>query len=116
MGTDGLVYIDPFTVTVKKFEMNLIGSSSITIGINELKMIRFNYQEYEGNTVTEAVSANTNAVTINRVYSSYIEIKSNGIEGITTTVTITGRDNNGAEGCHVTSMVYQERTLMCSPS
>ena len=103
MGTDGLVYIDPFTVTVKKFEINLIGSSSITIGINELKVIRFNYQEYEGNTVTEAVSANTNAVTIDRVQNSYIEIKSNSIEGITTTITITARDNNGAEGCHVTS-------------
>lgn len=105
MGTDGLVYIDPFTVTVKKFEINLIDSSSITIGINELKIIRFNFQDYEGNIVAEAVSANTNAVTIDTVQRSYIYIKSNSIEGITTTVTITGMDNDGAEGCHITSAI-----------
>ena len=105
MGTDGLVYIDPFTITVKKFEVVISGGLSISMGTNELRNIYYSYEDKEGPIfVAQVTSSNTNAVTIEDYYSGYyVTIASGSIEGITAAITITLKDNDGEEGCHVAS-------------
>ena len=107
-GTNGIVYTDPFAITVKKFDFRSINTSSIALSIHENKIIDgIYYQDNNGDIVLEAVSANTNAVTVRTLHKSCAIITAGNIGGFSTTITLTAKDNNGAEGCHVVTRTIQ---------
>ena len=99
-GTNGIVYIDPITIIVKRFDFT-IDFSSITLNVYETKNIYFDrYQDKNGDIVLEAVSANTNIVSVELDYTK-VSFSAGTIGGISTTVTLTAKDNGGAEGYHI---------------
>ena len=107
-GTNGIVYTDPFAITVKKFDFKNINTSSVALSIHENKIIDgINYQDSNGNVVLEAISANTNAVTVRTPRNSCAIITASNIGGISTTVTLIAKDNGGAEGCHIVTRTIQ---------
>ena len=104
---DKLVYSDPFVITVKQFVFCDFDTFSIELGVRETRAIQVEYQDNDGNVVLEATSANTNAATV-ITYDDYcVYVTAGNVGGISTTVTITVKDNNGNEGCHIATRTVQ---------
>lgn len=104
---DKLVYSDPFVITVKQFDFCDFDTFSIELGVRETRAIQVEYQDNDGNVVLEATSANTNAATV-ITYDDYcVYVTAGNVGGISTTVTITVKDNNGNEGCHIATRTVQ---------
>ena len=106
-GSNGIVYIDPFTITVKKFEfMNL--NTSIVLNTCETKRISLYFQDANGKAVLTGAASDNTSIADATVYNGSNAIISAGtIGGISTTVTLTAKDNNGNEGCHVATATIQ---------
>ena len=105
-GTNGIVYTDPFAITVKKFDFNEL-NTTITMNVRELKSISLSYQDNLGKVVLEATSANANIATVTTRNEKQVIITAGNICGISTTVTITAKDNDGNEGCHIVTRTVQ---------
>lgn len=104
---DKLVYSDPFVITVKQFDFCDFDTSSIELGIRETRDIQIRYQDNNGDVVLEAISANTNAATL-EIYDNHdVYITAGNIGGILTTVTITAKDNDGNGDYHIATRTIQ---------
>lgn len=102
MGSNNeLIYTDPFTVTVKKFEVTL-SQEKIAITPNSYSdnPIRIITTDANGTIVVEAVPLDDGVVDL-IVTSTDICFYAIGDNGSSTIVTITVKDNNGADGCHI---------------
>ena len=111
VGTNGIVFTDPFVINVKKFELSVDDAfTSITLNKQEEKGFRINYVDNNGKVKLEAVSANSNIAIVTLMeasYSQYITIKAGAICGASTTITLSAKDNNGAEGYHSATKTIQ---------
>ena len=102
-----IVYSDPFVITVKQFGFCDFNTSSIELGIREIRDIQIKYQDNNGDVVLEAVSANTNAATL-EIYGDHdVYVTAGNVGGISTTVTITIKDNDGNGDCHIATRTVQ---------
>lgn len=118
-GTNGIVFVDPFVVSVKRFELSVDDAfTSITLNKQEEKEFRIGYVDNNGKVALEAVSANSNIATVTLLELSryyFITIKAGTICGASTTITLSAKDNNGAEGYHSVTKTIQV-TVTARPS
>ena len=111
-GTNGEVYTDPFAINVKKFDFDpsLPLPASIKLSRNTSTQIARNrFVDPEGDEVDlKAVSENTDVATTNVDDDCLVvTITAGNIGGVSTTITFTARDKNGAEGCHVATATIE---------
>ena len=105
-GTNGIVYTDPFTITVKKFDFrNLI--TSIVLNTHETKRIDPYYEDKIGTAIVTEVSSDNSNIAEVKIYNQRPVITAGSIGGISTTITLIAKDNGGADGCHVTTATIQ---------
>ena len=101
-GTNGIVYTDPFTITVKKFDFRNL-NTSIVLNPLETKRLTPFYEDKNGTAIVTEVSSDNSNIAEVKIYNRYPVITAGSIGGISTTITLIAKDNGGADGCHVTA-------------
>ena len=106
MGTNGIVYTDPLEIKVKKFDFTRL-DDGIELNPGETKRFLLDFEDENGNVRLTCTSEDTNIITARTNNSRSFLVTAGSIGGVSTTLTVTLKDNNGAEGCHVTSRTIQ---------
>ena len=98
-GASGVVTSSQFAINVQEFGIELAYSDSVlNFPINITVQKDMGYWGQNGDIVWEVESSNTNAVTAEIDYMDRIVFNVGSIEGISASVTITAKDNNGESG------------------
>ena len=98
-GANGVVTSSQFAINVQEFGIEVAYSESLlNLPINITVQKDMGYWGQNGDIVWEVESSNTNAVTAEIDYMDRIVFNVGSIEGISASVTITAKDNNGESG------------------
>ena len=103
-GPNGTVTSNSFWIDVQEFEVMLQEDEVDMLPSMSMRFEVFTYDE-NGDVIFEVNSANENAATAEIVSNSgdYLVVTAGSIEGISTTITINAKDNNGEAGYHTSS-------------
>ena len=97
-GTNGTVVSNSFTLTVKQFSIAL-STASVSMKASKSTTVTVIPTDANGTVVITATSNNTSVATTS-VSGTTITINSGSEGGVSTTITVSAKDNNGASGYH----------------
>ena len=97
-GSSGTVISNAFTLTVKQFSIAL-STSSVSMKASKSTTVTVTPTDATGTVVVTATSNNTSVATTS-VSGTTITINSGSEGGVSTTITVSAKDNNGASGYH----------------
>lgn len=97
-GTGGTVTSNEFTVTVKRFSIEL-SSSEVSMKASKSTTVTVTPTDANGTVAVAAESNDTSVATVS-VSGTTITINSGSVGGVSTTITVSAKDNGGASGYH----------------